>query len=191
MKEDTLLLDVFHAYYDARRHKRNTHSQLEFEFNLEENLVKLYAELRDHTYKVGRSVCFITGTSVKREVFAAHFRDRVVHHLLYNYTAPIFECTFIADSYSCREGMGTLYGVRRFEHHLRSCSNNSHLLCAEIGYKGVFYAHRQAETLQPSNGNLKALCRTEKQQGAVLGGCSGLQSAGVSDEGDYFQRPHP
>ena len=42
MKEDTLLLDVFHAYYDARRHKRNTHSQLEFEFNLEENLVKLY-----------------------------------------------------------------------------------------------------------------------------------------------------
>lgn len=71
------------------RHKRNTHSQLEFEFNLEENLVKLYEELRDHTYKVGRSVCFITGTSVKREVFAAHFRDRVVHHLLYNYTAPI------------------------------------------------------------------------------------------------------
>ena len=56
MKEDTLLLDVFHAYYDARRHKRNTHSQLEFEFNLEENLVKLYEELRDHTYKeIGRA----------------------------------------------------------------------------------------------------------------------------------------
>lgn len=87
MKEEPLLLDVFRAYYDARKHKRNTHSQLEFEFNLEENLVKLYEELRDRTYKVGRSVCFITGNSVKREVFAAHFRDRVVHHLLYNYTA--------------------------------------------------------------------------------------------------------
>ena len=140
MKEDTLLLDVFHAYYDARRHKRNTHSQLEFEFNLEENLVKLYEELRDHTYKVGRSVCFITGTSVKREVFAAHFRDRVVHHLLYNYTAPIFECTFIADSYSCREGMGTLYGVRRFEHHLRSCSNNWTRTCyvLKLDIRGYF-----------------------------------------------------
>ena len=140
MKEDPLLLDVFHAYYDARRHKRNTHSQLEFEFNLEENLVKLYEELRDHTYKVGRSVCFITGTSVKREVFAAHFRDRVVHHLLYNYTAPIFECTFIADSYSCREGMGTLYGVRRFEHHLRSCSNNWTRTCyvLKLDIRGYF-----------------------------------------------------
>ena len=122
------------------RHKRNTHSQLEFEFNLEENLVKLYEELRDHTYKVGRSVCFITGTSVKREVFAAHFRDRVVHHLLYNYTAPIFECTFIADSYSCREGMGTLYGVRRFEHHLRSCSNNWTRTCyvLKLDIRGYF-----------------------------------------------------
>lgn len=111
MKEDPLLIDVFRAYYDARKNKRNTRSQLDFEFNLEENLVRLYEELRNHTYKVGKSVCFITGSTVKREVFAAHFRDRVVHHLLYNYTAPIFERTFIADSYSCRKGMGTLYGV--------------------------------------------------------------------------------
>ncbi|MCD8184876.1 MAG: hypothetical protein LUE99_19415 [Bacteroides sp.] len=88
MKEDPLLYDVFRAYYDARKNKRNTRSQLEFEFNLEENLIRLYEELRDRTYKVGRSVCFITGDAVKREVFAANFRDRVVHHLLYNYTAP-------------------------------------------------------------------------------------------------------
>jgi len=90
MKEDPLLIDVFRAYYDARKNKRNTRSQLDFEFNLEENLVRLYEELRNHTYKVGKSVCFITGSTVKREVFAAHFRDRVVHHLLYNYTAPLY-----------------------------------------------------------------------------------------------------
>ena len=128
------------AYYDARKHKRNTRSQLEFEFNLEENLVKLYEELRDRTYKVGRSVCFITGNSVKREVFAAHFRDRVVHHLLYNYTAPIFERTFIADSYSCRKGMGTLYGVQRFEHHLRACSDNWKRSCyvLKLDIRGYF-----------------------------------------------------
>lgn len=140
MKEEPLLLDVFRAYYDARKHKRNTRSQLEFEFNLEENLVKLYEELRDRTYKVGRSVCFITGNSVKREVFAAHFRDRVVHHLLYNYTAPIFERTFIADSYSCRKGMGTLYGVQRFEHHLRACSDNWKRSCyvLKLDIRGYF-----------------------------------------------------
>ena len=140
MKEDTLLLDVFHAYYDARRHKRNTHSQLEFEFNLEENLVKLYEELRDHTYKVGRSVCFITGTSVKREVFAAHFRDRVVHHLLYNYTRPVFlnapslrTVTRVAKAWERFTACG------RFEHHLRSCSNNWTRTCyvLKLDSKGV------------------------------------------------------
>ncbi|WP_300704613.1 RNA-directed DNA polymerase [Bacteroides sp.] len=140
MKENPLLYDLFQAYYDARKHKRNTRSQLEFEFNLEENLIQLYQELRDRTYKVGRSVCFISGKAVKREVFAAHFRDRVVHHLLFNYTAPIFESTFISDSYSCRKGMGTLYGVERFEHHLRSCSDNWRKPCyvLKMDIRGYF-----------------------------------------------------
>ena len=60
MKEDPLLIDVFRAYYDARKNKRNTRSQLDFEFNLEENLVRLYEELRNHTYREygeKRSVC--------------------------------------------------------------------------------------------------------------------------------------
>lgn len=140
MKEDPLLYDVFKAYYDARKHKRNTKSQLEFEFHLEENLIKLYQELRDRKYRVGNSVCFITNIPVKREVFAAHFRDRVVHHLLYNYLSPLFERVFIADSYSCREGMGTLYGIERCEHHLRSCSDNWRKPCfvLKLDIRGYF-----------------------------------------------------
>jgi hypothetical protein len=37
---------------------------------------------------------------VKREIFAADFSDRVVHHLIYNYIMPIFDATFINDSYT-------------------------------------------------------------------------------------------
>ena len=140
MKESPLLYDLFRAYYDARKHKRNTQSQLDFEFNLEENLVKLYEELRNRTYKVGNSVCFITNVPVKREVFAAHFRDRVVHHLLHNYLSPLFERVFIADSYSCRVGMGTLYGIKRCEHHLRACSDNWRRPCyvLKLDIRGYF-----------------------------------------------------
>lgn len=122
--KEQLLVDLFKAYYDARKHKRNTRNQLRFEMNLEENLVNLRDELYERTYKVGRSTCFIIEDPVKREIFAADFRDRVVHHLVYNYIMPIFERTFIADSYSCRKGKGTLYGVKRLEHHIRSCSKN-------------------------------------------------------------------
>ena len=78
MPDEKLLADVFSAYYDARRNKRNTYSQLRFEMNLEENLVELYREIDERRYRVGRSMCFITDIPVKREIFAADFRDRVM-----------------------------------------------------------------------------------------------------------------
>lgn len=117
--------EVFAAYYEARRHKRGTASQLAFELNLEDNLVALWRELNDRTYAVGTSICFMIEDTVAREVFAAEFRDRVVHHLLYNRLSPFFERRFICDSYSCRQGKGTLYGIKRLDHHIRSCSRNS------------------------------------------------------------------
>lgn len=123
-KDAILLTDVFRAYYDARTHKRNTLNQLRFEMNLEGNLVNLYRDILEGRYRVGRSVCFIVNKPVKREIFAADFRDRVVHHLLYNYLAPVFEPSFIDDSYACRKGLGTLKGIERIEHHIRSCTEN-------------------------------------------------------------------
>lgn len=121
---EQLLEDVFAAYYDARVNKRNTHAQLGFEVNLEANLVALVGDIEHRRHEVGSSVCFIVKRPVKREVFAAGFRDRVVHHLLFNYLSPMFERIFIADCYSCRKGRGTLYGVRRVAQHIRRCSEN-------------------------------------------------------------------
>ena len=119
-----LLEDLFTAYRDARRHKRNTANQMRFELRMEENLLRLYYELVNRTYRVGRSVAFIIEEPVKREVFAAGFADRVIHHLYFNYVNEIFERSFIDDSYSCRKGRGTSCGVKRLEHHIRSCSRN-------------------------------------------------------------------
>lgn len=116
--------DLFRAYEDARKNKRNTIAQLEFEKDAEHNLIELYHELLDGSYVPGKSICFLTHFPVLREVFASQFRDRVVHHLLFNYIAPIFEKTFIYDSYSCRKEKGTLFGVERLDHHIRSCTNN-------------------------------------------------------------------
>lgn len=60
----------------------------------------------------------------KREVFAAMFRDRIVHHLYFNYSHQLFERTFIADSYSCIKGRGTHYGIARLRRHIREASLN-------------------------------------------------------------------
>jgi retron-type reverse transcriptase len=143
---DPLLADLFKAYYDARRNKRNTPSALRFETRYESNLLKLYQEIRDRSYELQPSICFIVNEPVKREVFAADFRDRVVHHLIYNYIWPVFDRQFIYDSYSCRPGKGTLFGIRRLEHFIRSCSQNYRMDCyiLKMDIRGYFMSMDRA-----------------------------------------------
>ena len=124
LDEDQLLEDLFQAYFDARGNKRNTINALRFEMNFEENIFSLFEEIISGKYDLKPSICFIVSKPVKREIFAADFRDRVVHHLVYNYISPIFERRFIHDAYSCRRGKGVHYGIKRAEHFIRSCSNN-------------------------------------------------------------------
>jgi hypothetical protein len=124
-----LLEDLFQAYFDARKNKRNTVNALEFEFNLEENIFQLHQDIINRKYDLKPSICFINQYPVKREIFAADFRDRVVHHFIYNYIYEIFDNSFIYDSYSCRKEKGTLLGIKRLNHFIRSCSENYHQDC--------------------------------------------------------------
>lgn len=140
-QSDSLLLaDIFNAYYCARSNKRNTVSQVRFERNLSANLIALYEEVRSRCYAPGGSMCFIIHDPVQREIFAASFRDRIIHHYLYNQLEPVFEPAFIYDSYSCRKGKGTLFGIERLEHHLRSCTDNYHKSCyaLKLDIEGYF-----------------------------------------------------
>jgi len=112
------------AYYDCRRNKRNTNSARHFELNMEANLLDLHDELLDGTYQPGRSICFVVTRPKAREVWAADFRDRIVHHLLYNQIGAGIEATFIADSCACIPGRGTLYAAKRLESKVRSATQN-------------------------------------------------------------------
>ncbi len=112
------------AYFDCRRNKRNTPSALVFEQHLERNLMQLHDELQDGSYKPGRSICFVVTRPKAREVWAADFRDRVVHHLLYNKIAPRFYASFIKDTCACIPGRGTMYAAKRLEAKIRSVTQN-------------------------------------------------------------------
>lgn len=116
--------DLVQAYLDCRRNKRNSPNALAFEQQAEQHLVALYDELICGTYTPGRSICFIVTRPKPREVWAADFRDRVVHHLLYNHIAPRFYSRFIADSCACIPGRGTLYAAQRLENKVRSITRN-------------------------------------------------------------------
>lgn len=140
INEVKITIDLFQAYFDARKNKRNTINALAFEKHYEANLFALCDEITEFSYKPKPSICFVVDKPVKREIFAADFRDRVIHHFIYNYISPVFEKVFINDCYSCRIGKGTHYGIKRIDHFIRSCSQNYSKDCyiLKLDIKGYF-----------------------------------------------------
>lgn len=118
------LEELFVAYFECRKNKRGTANAIAFEADYENRLIELWQEINVGSYEPGRSIAFMVTEPVQREVFAADFRDRIVHHLIINKLNHLFEERFIEDSYSCREGKGTLYGINRISEFIKKCSDN-------------------------------------------------------------------
>lgn len=112
---DNLLL----AYRRASKGKRGKPAVATFEYRLEDNLLRLQQDLRAQTYCPGAYVSFYVHDPKRRLISAAPFRDRVVHHALCNIIEPIFERSFIHDSYANRVGKGTHRALDRFQQFAR------------------------------------------------------------------------
>lgn len=134
------LEDIFQAYFECRKNKRRTANALMFEADYETLCVQLWKDINEGTYNIGKSIAFIVTKPKPREVFAATFRDRVVHHLIANRLEPLFEEYFINDIYNCRKGKGTLYGIKRLYEQVKLVSNNFKEDCyiAKFDLKGFF-----------------------------------------------------
>ena len=126
---DITFQEIITAYYDCRRNKRNTKQQLEFEFHLEKNLWNLYEDLKNETFTPSSHLFFIITKPKPREVWAAEFRDRIVHHIIYNRTYKIEE-NYIPTTYACLKNRGTLQCAKDVQKTLRNLWNhrNEYLL---------------------------------------------------------------
>ncbi len=125
--------NLYRQYLKCRRNKRGTINALKFEVNAEENLFKLSEELKAKTYQPTRSVCFIVEKPKMREIIAADFRDRVVHHVLIDRLEAQYEPVFIHDSYACRKEKGLHRAVERVREFIRRGGEN--------GRRKLFFAH--------------------------------------------------
>lgn len=115
---------VIDAYMSCRRHKRNSFDQLAFEIDLESNLYDLWQDLCSGSYTIGRSRAFVVTFPKCREIWASGFRDRVVHHLIYNLVCDRFIRGFIYDSYACLPDRGTLFARDRVTGFARSVTRS-------------------------------------------------------------------
>ncbi len=117
------------AFRKARKHKTLKPYVIEFEKTLEENIALLRTELLLHSYRPKPLETFILRDPKTRKISKSDFRDRVVHHAICNIIEPIFEKTFIHDSYANRIGKGTLKAIERFDHFQRKISKNNTTKC--------------------------------------------------------------
>lgn len=116
------------AFRKAKEGKSSNPNIQKFEENLEEELLKLKNELESFMYKPRPLKKFIIRDPKTRVIRKSDFRDRVIHHALINIIGPIFEKTFIFDSFANQIEKGTHKAVLRFDKFKKKVSKNGRLV---------------------------------------------------------------
>jgi RNA-directed DNA polymerase len=129
---------LYQAYIDARRGKRKKYYCFRFETNLAANLESLYQELHAGTYQPRPYKTFVVKEPKPRVIHAPAFRDMVVQHAIYRLVYPIFNRTFIDQSFACRVGKGTHKASQYAQKCLRSSDSDTYSLSLDI--RKFFYS---------------------------------------------------
>lgn len=112
--------NLYRSAYMASKGRRYRDSTADFNFSLEEEIDRLHKELLTKTYRHGKYRLFKIYDPKERNIAAAPFKDRVVHHAVHDVIEPIIDKTFIYDSFACRKDKGTHKAVDRAQGFLRA-----------------------------------------------------------------------
>lgn len=137
---DITLESLFESYWDCRKNKSRTASASEFEVHYESNLIELHRDITTGVYTQRPSITFVITKPDYREIFASHFRDRIVHHWIRQRIEPLFEQQMIPTTFNCRKGKGTLAAQKYAEQAIREVSRNYTQECyvMKLDIKGFF-----------------------------------------------------
>lgn len=144
------LNNIIRAYYSCRKHKRNSLYALDFGIGWEKSLKDLQSRLLTKHYELGQSTCFVVTYPTTREIFAANFSDRIVHHLLISYFEPNIDPQFIYDSYACRNKKGATLGYKRLHKFVKEITVNStkQAFYLKLDIKRFLLQHRSTITIK-------------------------------------------
>ena len=101
----TTITDIVDAYFSARRNKRRSSDQVEFELHWEANCVRLYDAIVARSARP-TAYTFVTDYPKPREVFASDMATRVLHHYLDIRLRPLLEARMSRHTFNNRLGMG-------------------------------------------------------------------------------------
>ncbi len=113
--EDDYLASWIEAFMDCAKRKKNSKAFDDYRPLCEEDIVRLATACYTRTYQPLPSIRFGVKYPRPREVFAAQFRDRIVHHWIYLRVVELIETRYqqMGDvSMNCRKGFGPQLAVK-------------------------------------------------------------------------------
>lgn len=117
--------NIFAAWREFQNGKMKKSDVLNFAKNFEENLLNLRNDIISGRYRHGGYKSFFVCDPKRRHIHKASARDRVLHHAAHRVLYPIFNKSFIFDSYSSRKDKGTHKAIERFGNFARKLSQNN------------------------------------------------------------------
>jgi retron-type reverse transcriptase len=121
--------NLLEAWTEFVKGKSSKTDVQEFSLRLMNEIITLHDKIVNLSYQHGGYVAFNISDPKPRNIHKAGVRDRLVHHAIYRVLYPFFDRTFIADSYSCREGKGTHKALNRFREFAYKVSKNNTRTC--------------------------------------------------------------
>ncbi len=107
------------AFAKAARGKRDRAGVIVFCRNFDANIGKLRDQLLSHEPDIGHYRFFQVYDPKLRQICAASFPERVLHHAIMNICEPALESYSVYDSYACRKNKGTLKALARAQEYAR------------------------------------------------------------------------
>ncbi|MBQ3441494.1 hypothetical protein IJG27_04300 [Candidatus Saccharibacteria bacterium] len=104
--------------------KRKTFDTHSIEVYLDENIDKIANAIYNEYYKPLPGTAHNILNPVRREIFAAPYPDRDVHHWVVDTINPWWDKRLNVGSSSCRVGKRTSYAIKLLDRHIRKASGN-------------------------------------------------------------------
>lgn len=116
--------NLYVAHKLARRGKRNKSKVINFEIDLNCNLIELQEELKNKTYKIGEYHKFLIFEPKERKIMSLPYKDRIVQHCICDcILEPFFEKILIYDNCASRRDKGTHFGLNRIKKFMKEFFN--------------------------------------------------------------------
>ena len=116
---------LMQAHKRAKKHKTYKNELIQFEFNLENNIINLMNQLKNKTYRLGKYFVFKVYEPKERMIQALPYKDRIIHQwYVEEFIKPYIVPKFIPTTYACLTNKGTHKAVEEVSRQMRICQRN-------------------------------------------------------------------